>query len=202
MLPGFTPIRDYHDDSPVGTLATLLIDIEAEHHTGGWDTRPPTLYTLCWDAPDVVVTSAPLPDGAPRSLLQTIAQSLATTRGWAAGRPLLYPGAPLAHAVVTETWLRISPHADPAEQARQRAGRSLADMPGSVEGRTALLTTTKDEIVLNRIRGHDPQIGISRPGADTPSFAGGVVDALRLVHAAGTAGWLTDHNPNKEPSAP
>lgn len=172
----------------------MLIELEAAHDSIGWDNLPPTVYIVARDRDELVVCPVPLDHGHPRPLLVALAVGASKPENWP-DLQHLYPAPPLAHILIMETWSRWAPM-DNGEEAAFRAGRALADIPGSIEGRYGIAMLGDCDIHLARDRGEAPRIlsnDYTGPTTASDRFDGVMYRALRQLHTATVNQYLAHH---------
>ena len=98
---------------------------------------------------------------------------------------------PVAHFVVIEAWMRQSPSEAKnlaeaeAELQREHGGRSLADIPGSIEMRMCFGVTDTHQIGLVRPRGQKPSArGVPLGDNSADGWQGFMAEQLQEVHRA------------------
>lgn len=158
-------------------VADCMIEAEANVHAEGWDNTPLTLYIMMKAEPEQFhVATVEL--GGGRERIEWFADMLDTAEA-APGLSELLAHPPIASFVVAEVWK----HGYLTEQ--ERAGRDLADIPGSVEARFALGVTDQTHVVVERQRGSVPTC-VDTTGDGNADFAGPMMDALiRLYRSVG-----------------
>lgn len=202
------PISEFEArDDDLRYFLQTLIEIENRHHERGWDELPPTLYRLTEsDDIPVIFTQYPFKAkafvaqpyslgeyGDPRAELQTMAFSfklileieLEGENGpaWREKIGDTFDDPTTAHVIVSEVWARAVP-GDTKEEALAEVGdRHLADIPGSVEARTATLVTDTDYLFLTRERGEEPEVfHIERDSVESREVQDGFVGSMTMLH--------------------
>jgi hypothetical protein len=185
----------------VAHLAEIAKGVEEDHHRIGWDNMPVTLYAITRD-PEI-------PEGQEFSFALSPARlgqydepreelaHMASVTNVLAEMPSMIDEESLrhfrnvyrqplaAHMLVMEAWQHFVSDATTEEEATaQFEGRSLADIPGSVEVRMATLVTDGHQIIVSRQRGKEPvfaHIDLSDEEEAT-SFSGGMMRSLTALH--------------------
>jgi hypothetical protein len=198
-------------DIQLKVLTSVVEMLEEQHEERGWDNSPTTLYRVCSlsDTDPDVLEHLPedLPEDAtvggfdvqssqlgvftdlhPRQELAMLAATLDdpdTLTRESFQRLLLatYPSPVITHILISEMWMNVITAENKAEFEKQRAGRMLADIPGTVEGRFAMAILADHMILLRRIRGKDPEVQtIPRNGPSTATLMGGMAESMCKFH--------------------
>lgn len=175
----------------VAEVARIMTDLESEHQQAGWDELPPVLYPVVRDGDDgfgAHLLYLGTPNVPPADQLTELASVMGTPQG-AAEFGALYDTPPVAHMLIVEAWV-AQPDEDETQEAfeARRAGRDLADIPGSIEARVVIAVLDEGSLMLARKRGSEPEfVGWSAVGS---GITGVLRPALQVVHeAAWTLYW-------------
>lgn len=187
------------DDEELRFFAEMVIELEGFHHEQGWDSLPPLLYLIT--NPDIGDESvrffgaSPMPlFDAPNDLFEisvTMKMLAEVEQGIEHLTPEQrmamverYSEPPMAHVLVLETWMRYAETREELD-AMMADERALADMPGTIEARQALLVHNGDCIVLVRERGKEPRLNYTKASQENGNKIGGeIIEPLLMLDGA------------------
>jgi len=191
LLPHASPCSDPDIAEEFRPLATILISLEARHHEQGWDELPVMLYMISQIDDDglEMLTANGIQLGKvmhPREELKAMALSmtkiaemeLSLDRERLENFKELYEEGTRGHAFIMESWVCVPGETTDDEEALN-SNRSLADIPGSLEARFAVMTTGDQLMFVSRVRDEEPEFSCIEPGTDASVVVGGeMIDAL------------------------
>lgn len=172
-----TPIQDHTFTGTTGRMVDTLIELEEIHHRFGWDGLPPILYNICEGEIDDILSSPSelgihgISAAEELFIISQGMKNIKTFSDEAMDRfHAAYSGPILCHCVIMESWMNSTLGDSGEDFEKFRAGRSLADIPGSLESRDVIAIVEEDtKIWISRVRGTDP---VLYP-VNNPAFASG-----------------------------
>lgn len=179
-------------------LETMVRNVEAADHAGGWDQSPARLLRVSEGPAGLDYAAMPLwkLDESPRVAVEKIAAMYEHQGGAVIRESQAKLGLPeaVAHIFITEMYMRNGDTDEDAwegagwteakmvEELRRRYGTSrFADIPGSIEGRMAIAVYGDEQSMwVIRRRHEQPQFW---PPDESLKAGGAVTDALHRIQA-------------------
>ena len=162
----------------LGEVTDLMIRLEADHDSQGWDNNPPTIYRIARENNQLQPSRCRLGINGqhPRDHLQLLAD-MTQTSAYAMGERLTFPSSALAHLLIMESWVNdtFTSHTE-----RHKDPRDLADIPGSREARFCLAIAGDQMVTLTRVRDDEPSLQV----VEMSALSGGMCESLKEIHAA------------------
>lgn len=188
MSDGWSPVDQHGHPGVLGAVIDQLVAIEQHHHDAGWDNTPATLYGIYREPSGGgyrhVRCRLGMTDMHPRDELAALAHGYEHADTLIRTLVLsIYPAAPVGHAIVMEAWQQEGTAESMEEFERTRAGRMLADIPGSTECRFGFAMVARHHVMLRRTRGTTPVLCVVPP-EDEATIGGGMFLSLRRFHLA------------------
>lgn len=174
-----------------GIIADLLISVEAQAHTQGWNTQAPTLMRISDAAGadfSVVETMQLGRLGEPGSELIRLATTVGSDPRAMAAIKRHWPVPPIAHVLLVETTCDTYEASDDAPPGTFRLGEPLpADAVSgppvsSQDGRMAIAVVRNHLVMVTRTRGQEPELHVFTVADDI--WRGAMWKALVSLHLA------------------